>query len=213
MTRVLSLLLFTQLIFVQTSQAGNLDEAIHQLQTAWAIANYQTDESKTEAAFEKLNQQADAIISSYSDKAEPSIWKAIVMSSDAGKNGGLSALGKVKAARELLLKAEKINPAALDGSIYTSLGSLYYKVPGWPIGFGDNEVAEKHLQTALIMNPQGIDSNYFYGDFLLEEGKYQKAIEYFNKALKAPPRATRPLADKGRRDEINTKLSQAKSYL
>jgi len=213
MTRVLSLLLLTQLTFVQTSQAGNLDEAIHQLQTAWAIANYQTDESKTEAAFEKLNQQADAIIASYSDKAEPLIWKAIVMSSDAGKNGGLSALGKVKAARELLLKAEKLNPAALNGSIYTSLGSLYYKVPGWPIGFGDNEVAEKHLQTALIMNPQGIDPNYFYGDFLLEEGKYQEAIKYFNKALKAPPRATRPLADKGRRDEINTKLSQAKSYL
>jgi len=203
---LLSLLFITPIIL-----AGNLNEDIHKLQQDWAVANYQTDLSQTEAAFTKLSQQADSILSAYPNKAEPLIWKAIVLSSDAGKNGGLSALGKVKTARELLLKAEQINPAALNGSIYTSLGSLYYQVPGWPLGFGDDDEAQKYLQKALSINPQGIDPNYFYGDFLLEEGQYQEAISYFNKALKAKPRDTRPVADQGRRSEITKKLSLAKS--
>jgi hypothetical protein len=56
-----------------------------------------------------------------------------------------------------------IDPRALQGSAYTSLGSLYYQVPGWPIGFGDDKRAEAMLLKALEINPDGIDPNYFYG--------------------------------------------------
>ncbi|MDA1382172.1 hypothetical protein PCI56_27515 [Plesiomonas shigelloides subsp. oncorhynchi] len=52
----------------------------------------------------------------------------------------------VKEAKASLEKALKQNPNALDGSAYTSLGSLYYKVPGWPVGFGDDEQAERLLK-------------------------------------------------------------------
>jgi len=210
MFRLLSISL---LFFSPHILAGNLNEEIHHLQKQWAVANYQTDTDKTEKAFEQLTQNAEAIINSFPDKAEPLIWKAIIVSSDAGKNGGLGALGKVKQARKLLLDAEKINAAALNGSIYTSLGSLYYQVPGWPIAYGDNDKAEKYLKKALTINPQGIDPNYFYGDYLFEEGKYEQAISYFNKALNAKPRPTRPLADKGRRAEIIEKIQKAKSFL
>ncbi len=40
----------------------------------------------------------------------------------------------MKEARASLEAALKIAPEALDGSAYTSLGSLYYQVPGWPLG-------------------------------------------------------------------------------
>ena len=92
------------------------------------------------------------LVESYPDRAEPKIWLAIALSTDAGINGGLSALGEVKEARRLLESAEKIDPAALDGSIYTSLGSLYYQVPGWPIGFGNDDKAEAYLKQALAIN-------------------------------------------------------------
>jgi len=210
---MLRLLTISLLLYGSLCVASDMDKAIAQLQKDWAMANYQTDAANTEQAFENLTKSAEKIISDYPNKAEPLIWKAIIVSSDAGKNGGLSALSKVKRARELLLKAETINPQALNGSIYTSLGSLYYLVPGWPLGYGDHAIAKKYLQKALQLNPEGIDSNYFYGDYLIEEGQYQMALTYLNKALKAKPRSNRPLADQGRRNEIREKIEKAQAYL
>ncbi len=201
------------MLFNSSAFAGDLDEAIYQLQKQWAVTNYETAEADVEKAFEQLTQQAQEVVSQYPDNAEPLVWNAIIVSSDAGKSGGLSALGKVKEARNLLLKAEKINPLVLDGSIYTSLGSLYYQVPGWPIGFGDDDKAQEYLQKALELNPEGIDSNYFYGDYLIEEGKYKEAKIYLQKALKAPARPQRPLADKGRHGDIKAKLKKVEGYL
>ena len=42
-------------------------------------------------------------------------------------------------------------------------------MPGWPIGFGDKKKAEEYLKKALAANPDGIDPNFFYGDFLLDK--------------------------------------------
>jgi len=209
---IFSLALVVALLTSHSVFANALDETIHSLQKEWAIANYKTSESELEKAFEKLTIKAQDAVVAYPDNAEPLIWNAIIVSSDAGKNGGFGALGKVKEARVLLLKAEKINSRALHGSVYTSLGSLYYQVPGWPLGYGDNDQAEIYLKKALSINPDGIDANYFYGDFLLENGNYQEAKTYMNKALKAPSRQTRPLADAGRRSEINAKLKIIERY-
>jgi len=186
--------------------ADSMDEAIHYLEKQWAIANYETADGDLEKAFAQLTQKAQQTVIKYPQKSAPLIWNAIIVSSDAGKNGGFSALGKAKKSRRLLLEAEKINPHALNGSLYTSLGSLYYQVPGWPIGFGDDEKAEKYLKKALSLNPDGIDPNYFYGDFLLDQGKKEEASVYFNKALNAPVRRNRPVADRGRKKEIQEKL-------
>jgi len=141
------------------------------------------------------------------------IWEAIIESSYAGAKGGLGALGLCKEARGNLEAALKLNPNALDGSAYTSLGTLYYKVPGFPVGFGDHDKARKLLKKALEINPNGIDPNYFYAEFLYEEGEYAQALQYLDKAAKAAPRPGRELADKGRRAEIATLTSQVKKEL
>ena len=193
-----------------TVYANSLDSAIHDLQKQWAIANYETAEADLDKSFNQLTLKAEQAVKDHPQKAEPLVWNAIIVSSDAGKNGGFGALGKVKKARQLLLEAEKINPDVLNGSIYTSLGSLYYQVPGWPIGFGNDDKAEEYLRKALAINPDGIDSNYFYGDFMLDQGKKEEAVTYFNKALKAPARSQRPVADKGRKNEIQAKLNTIK---
>lgn len=41
---------------------------------------------------------------------------------------------------------------------------------GWFIGFGDDEMVEKMFKKVLEINFDGIDFNYFYGDFLVEDG-------------------------------------------
>ncbi|WP_457676621.1 tetratricopeptide repeat protein [Thiolapillus sp.] len=186
---------------------------LNEIQHAWAVANYQTPEEQQEAAFEKLVARARDLVKRYPDEAAPKVWLAIVLSTDAGVNGGLGALGKVKEARRLLEAAEKMDPMTLNGSIYTSLGSLYYQVPGWPIAFGNDEKAEQYLKKALQINPGGIDPNYFYADYLLENDQPGKALEYLRKALAAPARPDRPIADQGRRKEVEQAMTRARKML
>ena len=142
----------------------------------------------------------------YADRAEPEIWYGIIVASYAGAKGGLGALSLAKDAKQALERALALDPKALAGSAYTSLGSLYYQVPGWPIGFGDDKKARELLEVALTLNPDGIDPNFFYGDFLYRKGDYAGARKALDQALKAAPRPDRPLADEGRRKEVEELL-------
>lgn len=185
--------------------------AIVPLQQEWARIKYQiADEDAQLEAIHKLEGTAATVTATYPSRAEAKIWEAIILSTDAGIVKGISALGKVEKAKELLEASLKQDPKALDGSAHTSLGSLYYQVPGWPVAFGDDEEAEKHLKIALQMNPDGIDPNFFYGDFLIEDDRESEAKKYLERALMAPDRPGRELADAGRRQEIKAKLTEIK---
>lgn len=186
-----------------------LDAEIAQIQHEWAKANYQTPKDAQEDAFKLLIEQAHQITANNANAPEALIWEGISNSGYAKAKGGIGALKFAEKARDLFLAAEKINPNALHGSAYTSLGSLYYKVPGWPIGFGDKKKARAYLEKALQANPTGIDPNYFYADFLSEQGDYAKAVEYYKKALTAPARLGREDADAGRRKEAEEGLKVA----
>lgn len=210
-SKIISLAVIALIFSIPAS--ADMQTDIADIQHAWAKANYDTPKDQQAKIFQTLVKQARDVAAAYADKAEPKVWLAIVLSTDAGVTGGLGALGKVKEARKHLEEAEAIDATVLDGSVYTSLGSLYYQVPGWPIGFGNDDKAEEYLQKALAANPDGIDPNYFYGDFMLEEGKAAEAKKYFEKALAAPARANRPLADQGRKNEIAAKLSKVEERL
>jgi tetratricopeptide (TPR) repeat protein len=195
-------------------QLDPVAEQIAFLQQDWARIKYQVagEDAKLDA-IHKLEDHAAKVSAAYPNRPEVLIWQGIILSTDAGIVKGMSALGKVKKAKGLFETALRIDPTALDGSAYTSLGSLYYQVPGWPIGFGDNDKAEKNLKQALSLNPNGIDSNFFYGDFLLQDGRYDEAKAYLERALQAPARPGRELADAGRRQEIKAALAQVQEKM
>ena len=189
---------------------AGVEEDVAALQRAWEVVKYRTAADKQEAAYQALSERAAQVVGAYPGRAEPLIWQGIIVSSLAGVRGGLGALGLAKQAKAQYEAALKIAPEALDGSAYNSLGVLYYKVPGWPIGFGDKEKSRELLQKALAINPNGIDPNYFYGEFLVETGKVSEAIPYLERALKAPPRPGREVADAGRREEATALLTRAR---
>lgn len=176
------------------------------IQQSWAHIQYETPEKQRAAAFEQLASQATNFTSERPAVAEAWIWKGIVTSSWAGAEGGLGALGKAKQAKADLEKSLTLDPKALQGSAYTSLAALYDRVPGWPIGFGDSDKAEQLLKQALLLNPDGIDSLYFWGDHLFRQKRYAEAKGALTKALQAAPRPGRETADAGRRKEIATLL-------
>ena len=194
-----------------SAQAG--EETLASLMHDWAKVNYQTAEDDKEKAFAALAARAHAFTQANAGKAEPMIWEAIIKSTYAGAKGGLGALSLMEEARDLLLAAEKINPTALDGAIYTTLGSFYYMVPGWPIGFGDDDKAEAYLKKGLEIAPDNMDANYFMGDYWLEQHKYKKAGKYLSKVVNAPDVADRPVYSQGRKAEARKKLEKIRPYL
>lgn len=193
------------------SAAAEFDAQLADIQQRWAVANYQMTAPKEKLqALETLSADAHRFSQAHPDRAEPLIWEGIVLSTCAGAKGGIGALGLAKKSRSALEAALKINDKALDGSAYTSLGVLYSKVPGFPLGFGDDDKAQDLLVKALTINPYGIDPNYFYAQYLCDHEECRDAKRYLERALQAPPRPGRELADSGRHQEVLDLMAKAR---
>lgn len=190
--------------------AGSVEDTVSELQRDWEVVRYQTPAAEREKRFEALAAKAHAVSTQHPGRSEPLVWEGIILSSWAGEKGGLGALNLVKQAKVVYETAIGIDGDVLDGSAYNSLGVLYYKVPGWPLGFGDKAKAKELLQKALALNPQGIDANFFFGEYLLETRHTDEAVTYLERALKAPSRPGRQIADAGRRDEARVLLEKAR---
>jgi tetratricopeptide (TPR) repeat protein len=201
------------LLTAATPVLADPDAAVAQVRKDWEIITYRTAPSDRAARLEALAMQARQVAAEQPGSVDALIWEGIVVSSLAGAKGGFGALSLVKEARDLYEQAIRIDGKALDGSAYNSLGVLYYKVPGWPIGFGDKKKADALLKQALVINPDGIDPNFFYGDFLVQTGRAGEAVAYLERALKAPPRPGREIADEGRREEAQALLAKARSLI
>jgi tetratricopeptide (TPR) repeat protein len=191
-----------------TLARAGLDDEVHALQAQWEQIKYRKAAAEQEKAYKDLAETAAGVRAKYSNRAEPEIWYGIIVASYAGAKGGLGALSLAKDAKAALEHAIELDPRALSGSAYTSLGSLYYQVPGWPIGFGNDAKARELLDKALALNPDGIDPNYFLGDYLYRQRDYDGARKALERAMKAPARPDRPLADEGRRAEIRDLLAK-----
>lgn len=187
---------------------ADVDDDVSHLQTRWAEVNYQLSGKVRLTAFEQLLKEASEVTDQYPDRAEAWTWRGIIQSTYAGARGGVGALKFAKEARSSLEMAIELDDTVLSGSPYTSLGALYLNVPGWPVGFGDHDKAEQYFKKALVLDPRGIDSNYFYGDYLRRKKRYDEARNHLLQARAAAPRAGRVLADTGRQKEITEALAK-----
>lgn len=212
MKSILSIALIT-LAMASNSWAEETDKGLQTLQRTWAEINYLVPDDEKEAAFAQLIEQAQQKLNAHPEKAEYRVWLGIIQSSTAGAKGGLGALSLAKEAKKSFEDAIEQDATVLQGSAFTSLGVLYHKVPGWPIGFGSDKKAKKLLQQSLKQNPNGIDSNYFFAEFLYDDEKYEEAKKYLEMAQSAAPRPDRPLADEGRHKEIEALLVKVNKAL
>jgi tetratricopeptide (TPR) repeat protein len=195
-------------------QDGTFAEELATLQHEFDQASFAgLEESEREQAFEALVEHAADFSTRYPDRVEAVAWNGIVLSTYAGEVGAMSAMKYAKAARSALHEAEEMQSDALDGGVYASLGALYAKVPGGFIGFGDDDLAAEYFEKALAVDPDNMDSNYFYGEFLVDQKQYRRAVAVLERALHAPAVTSRPLFDSGRRAAIEAMLVTARSEL
>ena len=189
-------LIFVVLLLLSTQcLAGSLENSLKSIETEWASIYYSTPKSKQGPAYAQLLDKATNLVRQYPNAAEPIFWQAVVKATYADHQDAFSALSAIHEARDLLIKAIKIKPETMDGSAYVTLGTLYYMAPVWPISFGDDDAAKEMLETALKINPEGIDANYFYGEFLMLHNRPNDAAIYFAKATAAPTRTDQLYAD------------------
>jgi tetratricopeptide (TPR) repeat protein len=186
-----------------------MDAQVMRINTEWARIKYQVrDKSEQYRQLDQLAQQAAAVSAKYPGQAEPLLWQGIVTSEEAAQASVFRQLSLASSARDILAKAYAINPKAADGGVAMSLGVLYYKVPGFPIGFGSSAKALGYLKAALAQDPDGLDANFFYADYLMSKGDHAGARNYLARALRAAPDSGRPVWDAGRRAEARALLAK-----
>jgi tetratricopeptide (TPR) repeat protein len=189
-----------------------MDADIHTVELRWEHIKFEENGSPDQFNhIDALAKFATGLVQKYPGRPEPLIWEGIVTSEEAGMASTLSAMGYAKSAKAVLEQAYAKNPAALDAGAPTSLGVLYARVPGWPIGFGDNDKARQLLAQAVSLAPNGMDANYFYADFLMSQHDYAAAYKVLKHALSLPPQPNRPLWDKNRRAVIRELLAKAQA--
>lgn len=200
--------LVSLIVFLSSAAVAAPSNDVVKLRTDWAIAKYRTPKNQQIPEFEKLIKRAEAMNASQPRNAEIMLWYATTLSSYAQLKGGMGVLGHVKKAKSLLEQTIQMNPGIENGLAQGVLGALYARVPGWPIAFGDKNKARELLQAAVRIDPQGSDSNYYYGDFLVNTGDYKAAQKHLDIAQSAPIRAGYEIQDRGRKGEIATSLAK-----
>ncbi len=203
-------LIFVVLLLLSTQcLAESLKDSLKNIEAEWASIYYSTPKRKQGPAYVQLIDKTENLARQYPNAAEPIFWQAVLKATYADQQDAFSALGAIHEARDLLIKAIKINPETMNGSAYVTLGTLYYRVPKWPISFGDDNAAKQMLEAALKINPDGIDANYFYGEFLLLHNKLNDAAIYFERATAAPARTEQLYADNQLKAEARLALKNA----
>jgi hypothetical protein len=198
------------LLASNTALALNLSNAIDTLERKWADVYYSKSGAKYPARYQSLENEADLIAKQFPNQPEPLLWQAIIMASSADELPPIEALVEINHARDLLTKVIEMTPDGVNGSALVTLGTMYYMAPAWPVSFGDNHKAKALLTKALKVNPQSIEANYFYGDFLLSQNLPEQAAVYFKKALSAPVRKNQQHADKSLQQQASLALENAK---
>jgi tetratricopeptide (TPR) repeat protein len=191
-----------------------MDASVARVEHEWERIKYQTSDPHAQhTQIQILARDAAAVTARYPGRAEPLIWQGIAESEQAAMSGGLNALADAKASRRTFEMAYQLDRTALEAGAATSLGTLYYRVPGFPIGFGDKAKARHYLVEAVTIAPASMDANYFFGDFLFSQGEYAAAGKVLQHALASPPHPDRPIWDVGRRAEIRALLAKVNAKL
>lgn len=191
--------------------ATPLDEAVDRLQREWEIIRYQTPAGERARRYEALAARAHQLGQAHVGRPEPLVCEGQALSSWAAERGGFGGLSIARHAKALYEQAIRLDDHALGGAAYEQLGMLYHRVPRWPIGFGDEDHARELLEQALSIDPQALDANWFYAEFLAETGHPAEAVPYLEKVIATPSRPGRQVGDAGRREQARALLAKVRA--
>ncbi|SJL83486.1 tetratricopeptide repeat protein [Vibrio palustris] len=188
--------------------ASPLKATLNQLQHQWAVCEYQkADEEKKQTCFQALVGDTNQHLSKHPDNLQLQTALAINLASLASVSGTSDALDLIKQAKHRLEPLQATTTGQLHTAVLVTLGALYYRAPGWPISFGDDDKAAALLSEAVELSPNDITARYFYGDFLAQQGHKQQAIYSLKRGLESQSPHLHPLVIQGRKQDIHRLLN------
>ncbi|MCE8030658.1 hypothetical protein HOP54_18380 [Halomonas daqingensis] len=206
--QLLAAALGTALLIAPFTVAQAWESEVEALKQRWEQITTLRAEGQRRHSLKTLSDEAERLVQANPGEAQPLIWYGIIEASHARERSGLGALGSARSARDALERAIEIDPQGGNGSAYVTLGALYDRAPGRPVGFGNSATAERMFQRALQIRPDGIDVNYYYATFLEDEGRRDEAREHAQRAVDGTAREDRQASDEALREQARALLSQ-----
>lgn len=191
---------------------ASFSETVGQIESTWTQIRYVLPKPEKAKAYRRLLAASNDLLQHHPNSIEAIYWQAMVKINLAEYENKLEALNIIHEVRGAFNQVIAINPNFKQGSAYVVLGTLYYKIPSWPIAYGDKHEAEKLLKKGLEINPDGIDSNYFYGDYLQSQNRFEEAQLYFNKAIAASASQGQNLGTAELQEQAKIGLGNAKQH-
>ena len=206
--RVLALLLALAIGPVCQGESAIAGARTLALMQEWDIAQYTSPDDRRRAmALKGLGARIDALPATRAGDVRYLVWRAAVLAAEADATDGPQALFMAARAKRLLEVAARHNPSRETSSVLeATLGALYFNAPGFPLGFGDDAVAESHFVAAVRADPDNPESQFYYGDFLLSQHRDREAAVALRHALDDLPRPGRAIGDTGLTQQIEAEL-------
>lgn len=208
-TTIVAILLLTTTVL----SANNIMPEINNIESQWAVIYYEQNIEQKRKAYPLLIKRIHKLSKKYPEAVEPMIWEALVIATNAEFENPFKALESIDIAKKILEQSIQLDPESLDGAAFVILGTIFYSTPGWPISFGDYNRAEELLKKGIEINPNSIDSNYFYASYLLLKNNVSEAQKFFKLALKAPNRPEQLYADEQLKKEVLIALKNSEQRM
>lgn len=187
MVKIVSFCLVICAAIVSISAKAESDLTLTSLRHRWLLLETQQSKDELIDSYQQLISQADLLSQQYPNIAESRALSGMIKCHFANLVGGLNGLSMAKQAKEELQTALASDPSVFNGVTYAELGALYHKTPNWPFSFGSDKMAEKLFTKALEINPDGLLTNLYFGQYWFEQHKYAQARQYLLAATQASP--------------------------
>jgi hypothetical protein len=195
---------------VNAPHAQSLDESLLIIEDRWATAAFETQGRQQGRDLKMLLSDVRDLHNRYPDRSEAATWHGVVARTNMEVRGSMRL---AREARDALLQAESLDPLVFGGLVYANLGALYSETTSSFTGFGNKVRGIGYLWKAMVVDPDGIDSNFLYAEVLFSEKDYVAARDALLRASKTPVRSSHAKADRARKSQVATFLADVERRL
>lgn len=174
-----------------------LEESPHEYEVLWRLARaYEwvgryADSADKPGVFGAAVEYAKRAVEAEPTAVDGRYWYALTIGRLGEAQGilrSLSAAGDMRRELETLLELAPDHAGA-----HFALGMLYYRLPGWPLSFGDNNRALELMSAAVELAPDHTTYRLGLAELLLDMRRRDEAIELLEAIIEMPLTPNEPM--------------------
>ncbi len=155
------------------------------------------------AGFADAVKLARVAAASAPDQAGAWFWLAMALTSEGSERGLLAMVGHAQEIRAALHQAAERDAGYQGGAPLSGLCGLYHRAPGWPLSFGDKELARAYCVRALEQDPRSYEARLVLAWQARDRGALDEARAHLAVILAGPLDERQPRTHQRYRDEAS----------